>query len=275
MTPKRDSDLSASSGAYALGALGEPEKSEFEALMAVSESLRAEVTELTDTAVELGLSVAPETPSAEFRANLMDLIARTPQLAPEQDEGHEVVPTTVPVVTPVTAEAAPAAGGGAAESRAAVRWFQRPVGTLIAAAAAVLLIVGVGFGANTVLQAEGSMTTASQVNEIQAAEDYQRASAEVTGGGTATLVWSVDLQRAALMVDGIKGLPAGSTYELWYIDDAGDATPAGTFDVGDDGSHTVVLAGEMNAGDRVGVTVEPAGGSESPTTTPVVLVTTA
>lgn len=271
MTPKRDSELSASSGAYALGALGEPEKSEFEALMAVSESLRAEVTELADTAVELGLSVAPETPSAEFRANLMALIAQTPQLAPEHDEAHEVVPTLVPVVT----AAAPAAGGGAAEARAAARWFQRPVRTLIAAAAAVLLIVGVGFGANTVLQAQGNMTTASQVNEIQAADDYQRASAEVTGGGSATLVWSVQLRRSALMVDGIAGLPAGSTYELWYVDGEGDATPAGTFDVGDDGSHTVVLAGQMDAGDRVGVTVEPAGGSESPTTTPVVLVATA
>src|SRR3954468_24907506 len=116
MTPKRDSDLSASSGAYALGALGEPEKSEFEALMGVSESLRAEVTELSDTAVELGLSVAPETPSPEFRANLMALIAQTPQLAPEQDETHEVVPTLVPVVTPVTAEAPAAPTAGSAES---------------------------------------------------------------------------------------------------------------------------------------------------------------
>lgn len=280
MTPKRDSELSASSGAYALGALGEPDKSEFEALMAVSESLRAEVTELTDTAVELGLSVAPETPSPEFRANLMALIAQTPQLAPaaqptpEHDEAHEVVPSLVPVVAPVTAEA-PAAGGGAAEARATARWFQRPVGALIAAAAAVLLIVGIGFGANTVLQAQGGMSTAAQINEIQAADDYQRASADVAGGGTATLVWSVELRRSALMVDSISGLPAGSTYELWYIDGDNHATPAGTFDVGDDGSHTVILAGQMDAGDRVGVTVEPTGGSKAPTTTPVVLVTTA
>lgn len=282
MTPKRDSDLSASSGAYALGALSEPEKAEFEALMAVSESLRSEVTELSDTAVELGLSVAPEAPSAEFRANLLALIAQTPQFAPDEVETADVVPTVVPIVAPVTAAAAPSAATsstassasakrGAAESRAQVRWFQRPIGTLVAAAAAVALIVGVGFGANVVMQAQGDMATASQINEIQAADDYARASVEMDGGGSATLVWSVDLQRSALMVDGMEGLPAGSTYELWYLNSKGEARPAGTFDVGDSGSHTVVLAGDMAADDGVAVTIERSGGSDKPTTDPIVV----
>jgi anti-sigma-K factor RskA len=77
-----------------------------------------------------------------------------------------------------------------------------------------------------------------------------------------------------LIVDGLKGLPAGSTYELWYIDSNG-ATPAGTFDVGDDGKHSIVLAGSMDAGDTIGVTVEPSGGSKSPSTDPIIVVPTA
>ena len=75
-------ELMTAAGAYALGALAEPEKSEFEALMAESEQLRAEVTELMDTAVELGLSVAPVDPPPAMRARILDAVATTPQLAP-------------------------------------------------------------------------------------------------------------------------------------------------------------------------------------------------
>jgi anti-sigma-K factor RskA len=160
-----------------------------------------------------------------------------------------------------------------AELKARARW-RTPLARLGAVAAAIALIVGLGFTIRFGVQAQADMATASQVNEIQAADDYQRESVDISGGGTATLVWSVALQRSALIVDGLKGLPAGSTYELWYIDARG-ATPAGTFDVGDDGKRTVVLAGDMGLGDTIGVTVEPAGGSTSPTTDPVIVVETA
>lgn len=249
-------ELMTAAGAYALGALSEPEKSEFEALMAESEQLRAEVTELMDTAVELGLSVAPVDPPASMRAAILDAIATTPQLPPLETTDHEIARPVTP-----------------AELTARARW-RTPLARLGAVAAAVALIVGLGFTVRFGIQAQADMATASQVNEIQAADDYQRQSVEISGGGTATLVWSVALQRSALIVDGLAGLPAGSTYELWYIDSQG-ATPAGTFDVGDDGKRTVVLAGEMGLGDTIGVTIEPAGGSETPTTDPVIVVVTA
>ena len=119
------------------------------------------------------------------------------------------------------------------------------------------------------------MATASQVNEIQAAPTTTSASRS-RSPEAAPRPWSgrSRSQRSALIVDGLKGLPAGSTYELWYID-ADGATPAGTFDVGDDGKRTVVLAGDMGAGDTIGVTVEPAGGSDIPSTDPVIVVETA
>lgn len=249
-------ELMTSAGAYALGALAEPEKSEFEALMAGSEQLRAEVTELMDTAVELGLSVAPVDPSPAMRARILDAVATTPQLEPLETTDHEIARRETP-----------------AELKARSRW-RTPLARLGAVAAAVALIVGLGFTIRFGVQAQADMATASQVNEIQAADDYQRESVDIAGGGTATLVWSVALQRSALIVDGLTGLPAGSTYELWYIDATG-ATPAGTFDVGDDGRRTVVLAGDMGLGDTIGVTVEPAGGSTTPSTDPVIVVETA
>jgi anti-sigma-K factor RskA len=249
-------ELMNAAGAYALGALAEPEKSEFEALMTESEQLRAEVTELMDTAVELGLSVAPVDPPPAMRARVLAAAASTPQLEPLESTDHEIARRETP-----------------AELKARARW-RTPLARLGAVAAAVALIVGLGFTVRFGIQAQADMATASQVNEIQAADDYQRESVEITGGGTATLVWSVALQRSALIVDGLTGLPAGSTYELWYIDGSG-ATPAGTFDVGDDGKRTVVLAGDMGLGDTIGVTVEPAGGSDTPSTDPVIVVETA
>ncbi len=249
-------ELMNAAGAYALGALAEPEKSEFEALMAESEQLRAEVTELMDTAVELGLSVAPVDPPPAMRAQVLASIATTPQLEPLETTDQEIARRDTP-----------------AELKARARW-RMPLARLGAVAAAVALIVGLGFTVRFGIQAQADLATASQVNEIQAADDYQRETVEISGGGTATLVWSVALQRSALIVDGLTGLPAGSTYELWYIDAKG-ATPAGTFDVGEDGKRTVVLAGDMGLGDTIGVTVEPAGGSDIPSTDPVIVVETA
>jgi anti-sigma-K factor RskA len=266
VTPR--DELQASTGAYALNALSDAERAELEQQLASSEQLRAEVTELQDTAVELGLSVAPVDPPASLRDSILSAIETTPQLAPlEHDES---------VVEPVETDERmyePVRPMGAAELKARARWSS-PLARLGAVAAAVALIVGLGFTVRAGVQAQNDMATASQINEIQAADDYQRETVDVATGGSATLVWSVALQRSALLVDGLKGLPAGSTYELWYIDGDG-ATPAGTFDVGDDGTHSVVLAGDMGLGDTIGVTVEPSGGSKSPTTDPIIVVQTA
>jgi anti-sigma-K factor RskA len=247
-----------STGAYALNALSDAERADLETAAARSEQLGAEVTELMDTAVELGLSVAPVDPPPSLRARVLALAASTPQLAVERAEASRLE-----APHPETP----------AELKARSRW-STPLARLAAVAAAVALIVGLGFTVRAGIQAQSDMATATQINEIQAADDYQRAVVDVDGGGTATVVWSLALERSALIVDGLKGLPAGSTYELWYID-ADGATPAGTFDVSDNGDRSIVLAGDMDAGDTIGVTVEPAGGSKTPSTDPIIVVQTA
>jgi anti-sigma-K factor RskA len=234
------SDPQNASGAYALNALSSAERAEFEAAMAGSEQLRAEATELADTAVELGLSVAPEAPPASLRANLLAALDATPQRRSE---------------TP-------------AEAKARRRW-RTPLLRLGAVAASIALLVGLGFTVRAGLEAQADMVTAAQIEEIQSAFDSRRATVDAMGG-SATLIWSESMHRAALMVDGMPKPPSGSTYALWYIG-ADGMTPAGTFD-GDGG---VVLAGQMDAGDTVGVTVEPAGGSDAPTTDPIIMIETA
>lgn len=263
MNPKPSKDVGTNSGAYVLHALSETENAQFESLLAESEETRTEVTELADTAVELGLSVAPIDPPASLRASILDQVAVTPQLAP----------LAGPVALRDVEEDEPARRAGGAEERARRRWYSRPMMTLAAAAAAAALLFVGGVGVNAVIEAQHASATASQITRIQAAADYQRSTVPVSTGGTATLIWSETMKRAAIIVQGVDRLPGGKTYELWYIDAKG-ATPAGTFDA--DGSmQSVMLAGDMKAGDTVGVTIEPAGGSKTPTTKPVAVVATA
>ena len=71
------------------------------------------------------------------------------------------------------------------------------------------------------------------------------------------------------MIDDLDQLPDGKTYQLWYIGEAGPIA-AGTFEAADSGVSWRVLDGQMSGDDVVGVTIEPAGGSEQPTTEPIV-----
>lgn len=262
MSPKPSDDIGHDSGAYVLHALSADERARFESALTDSEAARAEVTELADTAVELGLSIAPVEPPAALRGRILDRLATTPQLAA--------------VEAPVGGAVAARPGSArpeSAEERARRRWTLRPVSTLLAAAAVLGLLFGGGIAVNAVVQAQQASATASEVSRIQAAPDSRHATVRVSTGGTATLIWSAALKRSAIVVHGMDALPGGKTYELWYLDEAG-ATPAGTFDARG-ATQSVVLAGAMKPGDTVGITVEPSGGSSAPTTAPIAVVATA
>ena len=74
-----------------------------------------------------------------------------------------------------------------------------------------------------------------------------------------------------MVTSGLPALGVDQTYELWFIE-GGTATSAGTFNVGDSGTTLRVLDGQMVDNASVGLTVEPAGGSISPTTDPIVVI---
>jgi anti-sigma-K factor RskA len=68
---------------------------------------------------------------------------------------------------------------------------------------------------------------------------------------------------AALIVDGLAPAPTGKTYEAWVIEGE-TPEPAGTFAGG--GTQTAfALTRTVPEGATVAVTIEPEGGSESPT----------
>jgi anti-sigma-K factor RskA len=283
-------------GAYALDALGAEERAEFDEYLAGSEQGREQAAQLTDAAVALGLATAPVQPSAALKSSLMAKLASTPQLSREQatsgsGEGLQPPertapsvappvkssvaspvgpPMTPPVAPPVTTDA-PKPAPGSAESRARSRWFARPVTILVAAAAALALFAGGVLTGQAFSTGQFEQQQASSLAAIAAATDSQRASTTTADGHPATLVWSVQLGKSALLVKDLPRLPDDKDYQLWYMNDAG-AFSAGTFKSSGSGTLWQVLQGTMKAGDTVGVTVEPKGGSKKPTTKPIVAI---
>lgn len=242
MTKNDSGDLS---GAYALDAVSTADREAYEQALDASQEARNEATELQDTAVLLGLAAPPVTPSAELRQRLLAQVALTPQLAPIETD---VAPTR-------------------AETKARARW-SRTASTVATLAAAAALIVGGVLVGTTSLHPEPSFQ-AQQLAAIDTATDKRELAAEVTGGGTATLVWSEALATSAVVMEGVHTLPDGSVYQLWYIGAEG-ARSAGFIATSPVDKTWRVLEGTMELGDTVGITVEPAGGSEQPTTTPIV-----
>ncbi|KTR04732.1 anti-sigma factor [Curtobacterium luteum] len=283
MTERHD-DPSTLTGSYALDALSDEERAQVEAALASSPELLAETDSLRETALQLAYSTDPIEPPASLKASLMAQIQNTPQVATSapaaptpasSDAGLEARPASAP--SPAVSGAQP----GPAETAARRRWFQRPAAALSAAAAVAVVFLGVGLGVGGVLNPDsgtprpGTSQSTSVLDGIYAASDFQRSSTPVQGGGTATVVWSQDLGKSAVILDGVEAAPKGKTYELWYIDSkaaGGAITSAGLMDQYADGVHSAVLTGKVRDGVTVGITVEPEGGSKQPTTTPIAAV---
>ena len=74
--------------------------------------------------------------------------------------------------------------------------------------------------------------------------------------------------RAALVLTNLGPAPSGKTYQAWIIEDDNPIS-AGIFP-GDDGFDVVLVDGDVADGEVVAVTLEKAGGAETPTLPPLV-----
>ena len=230
-------DLHHLAAAYALDALDDAERAEFEAHYQTCEICRAEVAQHRATAAHLADASAAVPPAGLERA-VMDAIVRTPQ-------------DPVPV----------ASGAGASGSTlAARRRMIRPRVGLASAAAVVLLVVGA-------VLLVGQRTGTSPVEDVLAAPDAIVTTLALTPDGETgsfQVVWSPERDRVAVIADDLPDLGADRVYELWAI--VGETpVPAGLFDPEDGSVRDAVDIDDVDAA-AWGVTVEPAGGSAAPTT---------
>jgi anti-sigma-K factor RskA len=127
-----------------------------------------------------------------------------------------------------------------------------------AAAAAVVAVV---FGVARTPAPVDSVLAAPDASAIQGA-----------GEGHATLVVSRSRNQAVLLASDLPALDAGHVYQVWLIGSHG-ARSAGLMT--SEASQRMLVAELPSDVDRIGITVEPAGGSAGPTTPAVTRISLA
>ncbi|WP_225805486.1 anti-sigma factor, partial [Streptomyces sp. NK15101] len=116
-------------------------------------------------------------------------------------------------------------------------------------------------------QAGQAQQRLDEVSAVLAAPDARTVHGKAANGALTTVVASERQNEAVFTAAGLPAPGTGKTYQLW-LDHDGTMRPAGLID--HDG--TVVLAGDPADAGAVGLTLEPAGGSPQPTTTPLLLM---
>jgi anti-sigma-K factor RskA len=137
---------------------------------------------------------------------------------------------------------------------------RRRWGPLLAAAAAVVVFVA---GAAVLI----SNDDASAPDQYAAVLDAPDAESHTLAGdlaGTLEVTYSSELDAMVVTGTGVPVLSDDETYQLWFEID-GQMTPGGLFRPDDDGNVEQRIDDVETTGAGIGLTQEPAGGSESPT----------
>ncbi len=234
------------SGVYAVDALSGAERDRFEHHLARCPSCRTEVRGLQETATRFALAVSAP-PPAQLKLRVMASAARTRQLPP------------LPDVRPL-----PAPGPS---------WLRRFAVPAVAACLVLVIALGVLLGISR-SQLGAQRTQQREIAAVLNAPGARLVRSRTAAGGAATVVVAPRLHQLVFTSTGMHSLPGSEVYQLWVMGPPGTstATSAGLLTRAADGTTVPVLASGLAAGDRIGVTVEPAGGTAQPTTTPVVVI---
>ena len=247
--------MSTLTGAYAVNALTEDEREEFERHLAQCPDCAREVLELRETAARIGAATATEPPE-ELKQRVLDEIRRTRQLPPPAGDGPH------PAATPKKRNT----------------W-----GTRLALAAAVAGIALAGaFGAIALRNHDEMQDMQRQLAEgqqrgtemaaVMAAPDAEMRTTDGTGMN-ATAVMSQKMDRSVFLGSTSRNPPPRHVYQLWFIGDYGYRS-AGLLTEGQNGRMEPVIAPLPRGTAAMGVTVEPHGGSPQPTTDPILRMET-
>lgn len=260
-------DLHDLSALYAVDALDPAERAAFESHLAGCPPCRAEVAGFADTTAQLAAAVALDPPPA-LRTSVLDAIHGTLPLPARPDTA--------------TATARPAAGGPAREptkgslgdrarsgggSHVSLDALRRRYRRVLVAAVSTALVPGVlaggwGLGVQAEQRHQEQLVAQEQdrENRLLAASDVTTRSMDV-GGQAGTLFVSREQNTAMFVSDDLPDPGENSEYQLWLMD--GDAPVPDAHFTG--GQLRTWLTGDVANADAVAMTIEPAGGSTTPT----------
>jgi hypothetical protein len=289
------SDLHEAAGSYALNALDPAELAEFEAHLATCEICQDDVSELCEIAAELSLLALAE-PPAGLRDKIMATIQDTPQLPAQESEpqgvetnGSRPAAESLSVVratgprralpeTVVSEEPDQTGLRPPAVDEVAVRRQRRRSRFLTGLVAAMLaLAVGLGGVVYTLLQErQAQVAQISREQELYAAPDVQLETRDLKGGGTATFVFSEQLNRALFIGSDLPDPGRDKRYQLWTMNGPEAKWVVATSITRDtqitdrDPAVRVFFQGDIAAADFLCVSVEPKDNlTNKPTVPPV------
>jgi anti-sigma-K factor RskA len=251
---RRDS-VHALSGAYVVDALDDAERAGFEAHLVGCRECQAEVASLREAAAMLADDAAM-TPPPSLRANVLAGIRTIRPLPPETGSETGEDSSVGEVEDDRTGENV-------------VPFRRRRFNPrLLAAAAAVLAVVGVGAVVENVRDEPGS-SQLPVADQVMAASDAKHVKVSFPDGSVATVVRSESVGKAVLVTQKMAAPPEGKVYELWLRDPSGTMIPAGVMNGA--GNQKQVLKGNAADATAAAISVEPAGGSEQPTSEPIAM----
>ena len=232
------------SGAYALDALDAgSERERFTRHLSRCPSCAAEVRGFREVATAMAFAAAAEPPPG-LRDQVLATAARTRQLPPE-----------------VSTHARPRRG------RSRVPWVPWLSGVVATASIVAAVLFGLA-QAHTQDELNQVRAENKAISLLLSSPQVTLLSKSTTAGGVATVVLSAARRQLAVVTNGLPALPPGQVYQLWLIGKT-KTTSAGLLPPAQAGQTPPVLASGVVKGDTLGLTVEPAGGSAQPTTTPI------
>lgn len=252
---ERHEDLHEAAFAYAIDALDDAERREFEAHLADCASCRAEVAATQDAVGVLSDDLAVDPPPG-LRAQVLERVA-----AEAAGQGEES--------PPAQARPRPGAGVTSLDSRRAAsrdRAGRMPhAGRWLAAAAAAVVLAGGIWGVSQTLDPDPTQ-------EVLRADDASEHTADTETGPVAVTVSGAVGQAVVQLPGGFAAPQAGQVYQAWFVGPDGSARSAGLIDAETVAEGETLLEGAPQDAVAVGLTVEPEGGSDQPTSEPFVVV---
>jgi anti-sigma-K factor RskA len=243
-------DLHLLTGVYAVDALTGDELDEFEKHLEQCPTCAEEVRGLRETAARLGLATAIEPPPS-MREQVLDATKRVRQLPP----------SGVRLIT---------AADGRRPRRRLIRRLSRPIAvTAMAAAIIVLAVLQVG----TRHQLQQAQSANQTIASVLSASDAHIQLGSSTVGGTVTAVISRHDREAVITASGMPTPSGARVYQLWVMSGT-SARSVGLLPGGSAGATAPVLADDVQPGDQLAITIEPAGGTRQPTTNPIAAIHT-
>jgi len=232
----------------AVGALSDAERAELDAAIEDRPDLRDELESLRAAALTMADAVS-EPPPPALRGRVLDAITTVPQ------ESALPGPETAPA-PPAPEPVAPVVPITAARSHRWVRWGA-------AAIAAAAIAIGV-----FVVSPFGGDDAGNHIADVL--EDPNARTIELTGELTGLrLVHSSAADATVLEGAGVTAPEGDDVLELWRIAGTVPEPVVREFRPEDDGSVAVLMEGLDPGDDVFAITVEPAGGSDQPTSEPV------